>query len=106
MNNPFEEIEERLDRIEKMLEPLTRQQPTIEPSDKIDLHEAIKITGLSKSSIYKLSFLNNIPVKKFGRRLIFSRQELLAWIEKNTHTKNIALQSAKQLQIAAAKKRI
>ncbi|MBT4412367.1 MAG: helix-turn-helix domain-containing protein [Bacteroidetes bacterium] len=58
------------------------QQP--EESDRINLSEACKITGLSKSKIYKLSMDSEIPKKKFNGKLVFSRKELVEWMDQNT----------------------
>ena len=42
---------------------------------------------LSKSKLYKLTSLGQIPFRYFGRRLIFSRKELLEWVEGQTLSK-------------------
>lgn len=56
-----------------------------EPPERIGLIEACQLTGLSKSKLYKLSMSDEIPtIGKFGRRLVFSRKQLLTWIEANT----------------------
>ena len=54
------------------------------PSDRIGLKEAMDITGYLKSSIYKRSMTGAIPCQKFGKRLVFSRKELTAWMESQT----------------------
>ena len=53
-------------------------------NDRCDLSEACNITGLKKSSIYRLSMDNLIPFQKYGKRLVFSRKSLLEWIESRT----------------------
>ena len=59
--------------------------PTPEPlPDRITLLEACEITNQSKSQIYKLTMLNEIPHQKFGKRLIFSRKILINWRESRT----------------------
>ena len=59
--------------------------PTPEPlPDRIELLEACKLTGQSKSQVYKLTMLNEIPFQKYGKRLVFSRKALKEWIEKRT----------------------
>ncbi len=45
----------------------------------IDL--AIELTGLAKPTIYGLVSERKIPHSKQGKRLYFSRQELLEWIK-------------------------
>ena len=54
--------------------------------DRIELLEACEITKQSKSQIYKLTMLNDIPFQKYGKRLVFSRKSLLAWMEKRTNS--------------------
>lgn len=68
------EVEARINRVEYK-EPL---------QDRISLHEACELTNQSKSQVYKLTMLNEIPFQKYGKRLVFSRKSLLAWMEKRT----------------------
>lgn len=71
----------------KTLRDLLEKQraPVVIVNDRIDsIEEACKITGYSKSKLYKLSSTNAIPHKLMGNRLVFSRNELLAWLESNT----------------------
>lgn len=59
--------------------------PTPAPlPDRIELNEACLVTDQSKSQVYKLTMLNEIPFQKYGKRLVFSRKSLLAWMEKRT----------------------
>lgn len=58
--------------------------PTPILNDRIDLSEACNLTGLRKSSIYRLSMDNKIPFQKYGKRLVFSRKNLLEWIDSRT----------------------
>jgi len=59
--------------------------PTPEPlPDRITLIEACTLTNQSKSQIYKLTMLNEIPFQKYGKRLVFSRKALLIWMEART----------------------
>ncbi|WP_205504508.1 helix-turn-helix domain-containing protein [Rufibacter psychrotolerans] len=59
--------------------PVPQQLP-----DRCTFDDAIEITGLSKSKLYKLTSAKEIPHKRFGSRLIFSRKELVAWIDSQT----------------------
>lgn len=38
----------------------------------------------TRATIYNHVYRNSIPYKKFGRRTVFSKKELLAWIESRT----------------------
>lgn len=85
ITNPFEQIEQRLSGIEALLIEIKHTPvPKQEPQDRITLNEACELTGSSKSQIYKLTMLNQIPHQKYGKRLVFSRKELAHWIEKRT----------------------
>jgi predicted DNA-binding transcriptional regulator AlpA len=73
------EVEARLHRVE-------HNEP---PQDRVDFDEARIILGtkekpVSKSQLYKLSMQNKVPVKRFGKRLVFSRKELNDWMESRT----------------------
>lgn len=60
--------------------------------DTINLTSAIAFLtdngyDISKSKLYKLSSERKKPCKKFGNKLIFSKQELLDWMQSNTRSK-------------------
>jgi excisionase family DNA binding protein len=75
-------------------------------SDRItDLSEVEALTGLSKSAIYKKTSSGEIPCAKFGnKKLVFSRKELLSWVESKTVIPSNAL-IVGQLAKSANKKR-
>ena len=61
--------------------------------DTITLSAALALLAeygyvLSKAKLYKLTASGNIPCRKFGQKLVFSRKELLAWAENQTKPKN------------------
>jgi excisionase family DNA binding protein len=65
-----------------------RTIPTQEEiSDRCSLPEACELTGVSPSKMYKLSMTGEVPVDKFGRKLVFSRRKLIDWLEENTFPK-------------------
>lgn len=41
----------------------------------------------TRAALYNLVYKEAIPYKKFGRRTVFSKRELLAWIESRTVTR-------------------
>lgn len=69
--------------IRELLEELKTSQEKPLP-DHISLDEACEITGLGKASIYAMTHNKKIPFKHFGRRLVFSRKELILWMESHT----------------------
>ena len=75
------------------------------PPDRIGLKEAIEFTGLKHSAIYKMTMKSEIPHEKFGKKLVFSRKELLIWIESRTIRKpNPEKVISTQLQKEAGKR--
>jgi excisionase family DNA binding protein len=83
--NPFEIMEERLIRIESLLVELNNMliQPTRQTKDSdhlMDIKETSELLHLSVPTIYGMVHHATIPVSKKGKRLYFSRKELLAWV--------------------------
>lgn len=74
--------------LEKMIKQAVKEALAAKPTPEllaehpdlggIDL--ACEVTGLTKSTIYKLKMDGKIPVKKQGKKLYFSRKELTNWI--------------------------
>lgn len=62
--------------------------------ETIDAHEAAEIIGLSAWSLYDLARRRAIPHIRIGRRVLFRRPTLLAWLmeqeEKSLQTKENA----------------
>ena len=90
MINPFIQIEERFDKLEKMILELQaasfgiKTNPTEALPTTGDINLAISITGLKKSTIYKMTSTGEIPFSKPSGKLIFVSQDLLKWIESNS----------------------
>ena len=59
-----------------------KQSPTLLIEDDMGgIELAIQITGLAKPTIYSLVCDRKIPHSKRGKRLYFSRQELVQWLK-------------------------
>jgi excisionase family DNA binding protein len=52
--------------------------------DRMTLSEACELTNQSKSQLYKMTMLSEIPFQKYGKKLVFSRKKLLEWMESRT----------------------
>ena len=84
--------------------PKPKQEP--EPkNDRAGIDEIKQLTGLSKSQIYKLSMLNSIPHRKFGRRLVFSIKAITEWMELQTTGKETSKEKAARQLAKLAMKR-
>lgn len=73
MSELLEQIDQRLRRIEEML--LEKRG-----GELLDVDGAAKMTGYSKSHIYKLSSERLIPHFKLGSRILFNEDDLKAWM--------------------------
>ena len=81
MLNPFDEITARLDALAVDVRAL-KSRTNDKPADEIGgLDMAVEVTGLARRTIYKRTHRREIPHRRVGGRLYFSRAELLLWIE-------------------------
>ena len=62
-------------------EPVETDGMNIEGAARFLTGQGIPTT---RATLYNLVYKNSIPHKKFGRRTVFSKKELLAWIESRT----------------------
>jgi len=76
-------IEERLMSIEKMLCAPQPEKPINDTMLLEDALEFLKDNGrpTSRSTLYKETCMGSIPSKRVGKRRVFSRRELKAWLE-------------------------
>lgn len=86
------------------------KQPQAEPPDTITLSVALDILRehgypTSKGKIYKLTSSNHLPHRKYGNKLVFSRRELLAWAESQTHIKSDRSEAVLEIAKSASRKR-
>ena len=80
MENPFEIILERLDRIEKAIENLSTNGPSVNANDPMDIKALSAYLKTSPSAIYKFTSEGSIPHYKNGKRLYFKKEEINDWI--------------------------
>lgn len=82
--DPFLRIEERFDRIEKLIEQQSRLHKS-DPSEKkyIKIADAAAHVGLAVQTVYRLCSEegSNFPHIKRHKRLLFLRDDLDRWLE-------------------------
>ena len=84
MENPFEIISARLDRIEALIESLEctviapKEKPKVNPV--LNLKQLSEFIGLSQSAIYKKTSDRTIPHYKQGKKLYFKVEEIENWL--------------------------
>ncbi len=89
--NPFEEINIKLDYLTSTVDKLkeTNQQiPKADEEELLDTDGASKLLHMPISSIHYHKKNSNLPSTKKGKRLLFRRGELLAWLNSPTLASN------------------
>lgn len=84
MENPFEMINERLDRIEKLLQNIYNAKEATSRGiiipEIMNVKEVSSYLSITPSAIYKLTSTREIPHSKRGKRLYFQKDEINDWI--------------------------
>lgn len=80
MENPFELIIKRLNKIEKTISNLKNENIMMVESKPINLKEVVVYMGTYTSAIYKLTSTAEIPHYKLGKKLFFKKVEIDEWI--------------------------
>ncbi|GAB4242670.1 MAG: hypothetical protein Tsb0034_20180 [Ekhidna sp.] len=83
MENPFELISERLEKIETLLEQLVVDKEAVqeEPEKLLNAQEAADFLGDALATLYGRTSKNEIPFYKRGKKLYFKKADLIGWIE-------------------------
>ncbi|WP_336128805.1 helix-turn-helix domain-containing protein [Mesoflavibacter sp. CH_XMU1422-2] len=87
MENPFEIINNRLERIERLLENISnnsiRNEANINLPKIMTLKQLTSYLDVSKSYLYKLTSTNSIPHSKRGKRIYFDIEVINNWVLEN-----------------------
>jgi len=78
MINPFEQLQDKLEEIEKLLRCISGEQPR---KRMLKIEEVSERLGYSRSTIYYKTSRNEIPYYKVGNRLFFDAEEIEHWIK-------------------------
>jgi excisionase family DNA binding protein len=80
---PFTQLQHDISELKMLMHRILsiHQNPT-EKENILDLSEAAEMLKLSKSTIYKMTALNTIPVikREGAKKLLFSREALEKWL--------------------------
>jgi excisionase family DNA binding protein len=80
MENPFELILERLDRIEKAIQNLNNFSNVPDANQIMNISEVATYIKVAKTTIYGMTHRNTIPHNKNGKKLYFKKSDLDEWI--------------------------
>lgn len=84
-------IDEAVNAILPKLADFRRKNEPVE-TDGMNVEDAARFLSeqgipTTRATLYNLVYKESIPYKKFGRRTVFSRRDLLQWIESRTVTR-------------------
>ncbi|GAA5037600.1 hypothetical protein GCM10011506_34140 [Marivirga lumbricoides] len=82
MQNPFEEINLRLQRIEEIIRSNPAQQQAVKdtnPEERLTRAEVAKQFKISLPTVHKLMLEDNLPYEKIGRNTRFRRADIEAY---------------------------
>ena len=84
MENPFDIINQRLDRIEYLLENMnaiiTNKNIKAVYPEIMGVNELVDYLKVSTSYIYKMTSSNQIPHSKKGKKLYFDKEKVTNWV--------------------------
>lgn len=69
-----------------------REQPINQPEHFLSVQEAGKLLNLADSTIYSKVSKNELPVMKRGKRLYFSRNELMQYVKEGRIKTNVEIE--------------
>ena len=95
MENPFESIIERLDRIENALNLIIngKKNDNVPFGDHLmNIQEVANYLSLSVATIYGKCHSNDIPRIKKGKRLYFLKSDIDAWLAESKQKTNDDIQ--------------
>lgn len=82
-HNPFDEITERLVRIEIALDHLLKERNEQDFPKAISSKQAAEELNISLAHLYRLTMNKELPFKKLKGKLLFYRDQLQEFINKN-----------------------
>jgi prophage regulatory protein len=85
-DNEFQKIDERLDKIERLVLAGTK--------DVLTFRECMAYTGYTKNQLYKLTSKRKIPFyKPMGKSIYFCKAEVHDWLLRNRHATEAEIKS-------------
>ena len=108
MNNPFQLIDARLSSIEDLLLDIKHQPKEVEPNETpeqfLTIQEAAQLLNLTVPTLYSKVSRRELPVMKRGKRLYFSKTELIDYIKDGRKKSNFEIEQEAQNYIDNSQK--
>jgi len=96
MSNPFEVIEARLSSIENLLLDLKHQPAKVDAKEQheqfLTIQEAAEFLHLTVPTMYSKVSKGELPYMKRGKRLYFSRTQLMEYLKEGRKKSNAEIE--------------
>ncbi|HRJ28571.1 MAG TPA: helix-turn-helix domain-containing protein [Cyclobacteriaceae bacterium] len=84
ISNPFLEISQRLDAIEKLLiERIPENRPIPKTKTYMNAKEAAEYLRIARQTLYVMTSNKRIPFLKKGKAVLFRQADLDKWLSEN-----------------------
>lgn len=101
--NYFQIFLNRLVELEEQVKELRSKQSAAsvaakEESQLLTVEEAAEFLSVSRTTIYQLKAHNKIPFMQKGKRLYFTKENLMKWLEEGSHSPTLPLTNQQLVQ--------
>lgn len=98
MTNPFELINDRFDKLEKLILDNNRPAIALEPQDKprpfLTVDGVAELLDIAKPTVYTKHSKGELPGGyKRGKRLYFDREIILNWIKQGSQKSKVEIEA-------------
>ena len=98
MDNPFESILNKLDKMERKFDLMTKALESkfsnTEQEEPLTVGQAADFLKLKKNTIYYMTSKNLIPHLKRGKYLYFFKQDLIEWLRDSRNANSLEMKQA------------
>mgnify|MGYP001766883468 CR=1 FL=1 len=103
--NAVSQLAEKLNQIEELIRS-QKNQPQVEEDKLLTIKEASRLLSLTVPTVYGLVQRREIPVCKKGKRLYFSKSEVIEWIKTGRKKTNEQVDQATERYLLKRKRSI
>lgn len=79
--------------------PHSTNSSSIDDNKPLTVEEAAEFLNLPKATLYQFTSARKIPFKKLGKRIVFSKNDILKWVEQNHRKSHREIENEVQLNL-------
>ena len=110
MENPFEVIMDKLNRIERMVTIIRENQENSKTQDSgkeiMNVQQVAKYLNIAKQTVYGMTSRREVPYYKRGNRLYFQKSDIDEWLlsTRRKTIEEIKMEAASYLKVRGRRK--